>query len=123
MEGTKTVDFVQDGLRYRVYLNSNVAFSLRSGVTKRGAVNQHFWYGEEDYIDDVNLAINPIAVLNKVKKIVISWIYETLPDCLYLDASTNRKSRIYRKMISRERAGLERFYNIYEHIEGQFSLY
>ena len=95
------------------------------GTTKKGSAYRNpckdlFW--DEPYFEDVDLGIDALKVLKKVKQILLAYVFNTRPGRIGFAASTNRKVGIYR-WLAKRLASQMLVYNLVEYPAGEFNFY
>jgi hypothetical protein len=88
-------------LKYRLHVSKSgvVCLDLVGGTTKKGSAYRNpsddlFW--DAPYFGDIDLGINALKVLKKVKRILLGYVFNTKPGRIGFAASTDRKVKIYR---------------------------
>ncbi len=116
-----------DRLKYCLHIDKsgNVWLDLRGGTTKKGNAYRSpskdlFW--DEPYFEDVDLGIDALKVLKKVKQILLAYVFYTRPWRIRFVASTNRKVGIYR-WLAKRLASQMLIYNLVEYPVGEFNFY
>lgn len=97
--------FYVDNLLYEVSIteSSVISFRLVSGLTKTNTFKyrNNLFNDDNDSYLDLNISSSPFQVFNKVKDIVVSWIKGNSPEQFSFSSSTDRKSKIYDRMVDR----------------------
>jgi hypothetical protein len=109
----------------RVSKSGVVCLDLVGGTTKKGSAYRNpcddlFW--DAPYFGDIDLGINALKVLKKVKRILLAYVFNTKPGRIGFAASTDRKVKIYRWFAKRLTSQM-RNYNLVEYPAGAFNFY
>lgn len=116
-----------EGLQYSLHITKTgtIGLDLEGGVTRKGSAWRNpgedlFW--DEPNFKDVDLGINTLRVLIKVKSILLQYVFGMKPGRLGFSASTARKVPIYRWVAHRLARQLTN-YTLVEFPEGVFNFY
>ena len=96
--------FKVDNILYEFAVASNysISFAALRGSTSKGKfpLNNN-WIDKSDEHGDLDISHSPLKTLVAVAELTKKWIRETRPYCFSFNGSTERKSRIYKKLIIR----------------------
>ena len=121
--------FKLEGITYEVTIDhfGGIAFAALYGANRRGFVDTSGGSPFDDdhapVMGDMNITQNPLAILNKVGKIVVEWVNANRPYKFGFSAITKRKVKVYRYLVNRLMRKLKSEYTFVEYPEGCFRFY